>query len=44
MKNMPDEIECFKCSGTGVNKKGHVCKKCRGTGKLNAKLFGDDFK
>lgn len=44
MKTIPDEIECFKCGGSGINKKGKVCKKCNGTGKLSAKLFGNDFK
>lgn len=44
MKSMPQEIECFKCGGKGINKKGKPCKKCGGTGKLNANLFGADFK
>lgn len=44
MKNMPDEIDCLKCGGTGLNKKGNPCKKCKGTGKLSAKYFGEEFK
>jgi len=29
-----EAIECFKCSGSGLGKKGHPCKRCGGTGKI----------
>jgi len=33
---MEAEIECFKCHGSKLNKKGKSCKKCSGTGILNS--------
>lgn len=26
------EVQCFKCSGSQVNKKGLPCRKCKGSG------------
>ena len=26
------EVTCFKCNGSGVNKKGLPCRKCKGSG------------
>ena len=32
-------IECFKCNGKKLNKKGFNCKMCKGSGKLNNKFM-----
>lgn len=35
-------IECFKCDGTKLNKKGtQPCKKCGGTGIIKTQFSGD---
>jgi len=34
---MEEQIDCFKCRGTKINKKGLPCRKCNGTGFFSAK-------
>lgn len=36
-----DLVECFKCKGTTLNKRGEKCKKCNGSGQINNKYFKD---
>lgn len=36
---MKSEITCPFSKGTGLNKKGKPCKKCKGTGKLPIEKF-----
>ncbi len=33
-----DEVACLSCLGRKLTKKGKVCKKCNGTGRINAAL------
>lgn len=33
--------DCLNCEGTGLNKRGKRCKKCKGNGKVNGKFFKD---
>lgn len=33
--------ECFKCQGSGQNKRGKACKKCSGKGQINHKFYDD---
>lgn len=37
--NKEESIECFKCDGSGLNKRGKTCKKCQGTGALSGPFF-----
>lgn len=32
-----EEVACFKCNGTQMNKKGLPCRKCNGRGTLVSK-------
>jgi hypothetical protein len=34
---MEEQINCFKCRGTKINKNGLPCRKCNGTGVFSAK-------
>lgn len=36
-----DALECFKCGGSKLTKKGKTCKKCNGTGALSGKFFAE---
>ena len=36
-----DLVECYKCKGTTLNKRGEKCKKCNGSGQINNKYFKD---
>lgn len=36
-----EQISCFKCKGTQVNKKGLPCRKCNGTGTVSGHMYGD---
>ncbi len=33
-----DDVECLSCNGKKLNKRGQPCRKCNGTGKMNASL------
>jgi len=38
----PDQkMQCFKCEGTQVNKKGMPCRKCNGTGQIASKALSE---
>jgi len=32
-------LVCFKCNGSGVNKRGKDCKTCEGQGKLEQEFY-----
>jgi DnaJ-class molecular chaperone len=36
-----EEITCFRCDGTQVNKKGLPCRRCNGSGILKNKFFSE---
>lgn len=40
-ENDEDIPECYRCDGKKLSKRGLLCKKCNGTGKLNNKFFKD---
>lgn len=41
---MEEQINCFKCKGTQINKKGLPCRKCNGSGVFSLKGFGPVIK
>ena len=43
MKALPEYLECFKCEGRRLNKKGLPCKKCGGSGKISQRMFGPEL-
>lgn len=43
MEMLPKVMTCFKCDGSGINKKGKACKKCNGTGKIDQNMFGAEM-
>lgn len=43
MKGLPEELDCFKCEGRKLNKKGKQCKKCGGTGRISQKLLSPEL-
>lgn len=43
MANMPKEVTCFKCNGTGIDKKGRECKKCMGNGRVGQNMFDGEM-
>ena len=36
-----EQMTCYKCNGTKINKRGRQCKKCSGTGVFAVKGLGD---
>ena len=40
---MPKEVTCFKCGGSGINKKGNKCKKCMGNGSVGQNMFDGEM-
>ena len=38
-KIKPEPIDCPKCEGSAKNRKGNLCRRCNGTGKLEGQFI-----